>query len=175
MHMTDRKTFDVVFRRLFDEQYSSLFRYLDRLSGDPDLAADLAQEAFVRLYRRGEVPEDARAWLGTVATNLFRDERRRSSRRLRLLSEQPPELTLGAPAPAPDAGAISVEQRESVRSALDRLSLRDRQMLLLRHEGYSYREIAQALGVPETGVGTQLIRATAAFRAAFLEEHRAPD
>ena len=173
--MTERKTFELAFRRLFDEQFASLFRYLDRLSGDPDLAADLAQEAFVRLYRRGEVPDDPRAWLGTVASNLFRDERRRSSRRLRLLGAQPPELTLGTPSPQADAGVIERERRESVREALDALSLRDRQMLLLRHEGYSYREIAQALGVPETGVGTMLIRAAAAFRSAFLERHRAPD
>jgi RNA polymerase sigma factor (sigma-70 family) len=173
--MTERNTFEVTFRRLFDEQFPSLFRYLDRLSGDPDLAADLAQEAFVRLYRRGEVPDDARAWLGTVASNLFRDERRRSRRRLRLLDAQPAELTLGAPSPSTDAAVIEREQRESVRQALDGLSLRDRQMLLLRHEGYSYREIAQALGVTETGVGTMLVRAAAAFRAAFLEKNRALD
>jgi DNA-directed RNA polymerase specialized sigma24 family protein len=40
-------------------------------------------------------------------------------------------------------------------------------MLLLRHEGYSYREIAQVAGVSETSVGTLLIRATAAFHAAI--------
>ena len=173
--MTERNDFEAAFRRLFDEQFASLFRYLDRLSGDPDLAADLAQEAFVRLYRRGEVPDDPRAWLGTVASNLFRDERRRASRRLRLLASQPAELTLGAPPPATDAAVIGRERREAVRQALDGLSLRDRQMLLLRQEGYSYHEIAQALGVPETGVGTMLIRAAAAFRAAFLEKHRASD
>ena len=173
--MTDRNAFEVAFRRLFGEQYASLFRYLDRLSGDTDLATDLAQEAFVRLYRRGEIPDDVRAWLGTVASNLFRDERRKSQRHLRLLAAQPPELTLGAPAPAPDAGTISAERRDAVRSALDDMPLRDRQMLLLRHEGYSYREIAHALGVPETGIGTQLIRASAAFRTAFLEKHSAPE
>lgn len=173
--MTDRLPFDVAFRRLFDEQFPSLFRYLDRLSGDSDLAADIAQEAFVRLHRRGEIPADVRAWLGTVASNLFRDERRRSRRRLRLLSAQPPELTLGTPAAPPDASTLAGERQTAVRQALDTMTLRDRQMLLLRHEGFSYREIAQALGVSETGVGTQLIRAGAAFRAAFLELHRAPD
>ncbi|MFI5249546.1 MAG: RNA polymerase sigma factor, partial [Gemmatimonadales bacterium] len=61
---------------LFHARYQSLFRYLDRLTGDPDLAKDLAQETFVRLYRRGTMPEDPRAWLTTVATNLFRDDRR---------------------------------------------------------------------------------------------------
>jgi RNA polymerase sigma-70 factor (ECF subfamily) len=173
--MTERDSFEVAFRRLFDEQFASLFRYLDRLSGDPDLAADLAQEAFVRLYKRGEIPDDARAWLGTVSSNLFRDERRRSQRRLRLLTAQPAEITLGMQSPAADVEVVSAEQRESVRRVLDGLSDRDRRMLLLRHEGYSYREIAHALGVAETGVGTMLVRAQAAFRAAFLESHRAPD
>lgn len=173
--MTERTTFEAEFRRLFDEQFTSLFRYLDRLSGDPDLAADIAQEAFVRLYRRGEIPGDSRAWLGTVASNLFRDERRRSQRRLRLLSSQPPELTLGAPTPAADASVLAAERRSAAREALETLSSRDRQMLLLRHEGYSYREIARTLGIAETGIGTQLVRATAAFRAAYLERQRAPD
>jgi DNA-directed RNA polymerase specialized sigma24 family protein len=48
-------------------------------------------------------------------------------------------------------------------------------MLLLRHEGFSYREIATALGVAESGVGTMLIRATEAFRAQLKEKTRAPD
>jgi RNA polymerase sigma-70 factor, ECF subfamily len=171
--MTERGAFEATFRRLFDERFASLFRYLDRLSGDPELAADLAQEAFVRLYERGAVPADARAWLGAVATNLFRDERRRTQRRVRLLAREPAELTLGAPSPASDTAVLADERRACVRAALDRLPLRDRQMLLLRHEGYSYREIAQALGIAETSVGTMLVRATAAFRAAFGELHGA--
>lgn len=173
--LTERFAFEGAFRRVFDEQFGSLFRYLDRLSGDPELAADLAQEAFVRLHRRGIIPEDVRAWLGTVASNLFRDERRRVQRRGRLLARQPPELTLASPPVAADDALEAEEMRARVRAALDRLPLRDREMLLLRHEGYSYREVAQVLGVAETSVGTMLIRATAAFRAAFLERQRAPD
>ena len=167
--------FDAAFRRLFEEQFASLFRYLARLSGDADLAADLAQEAFVRLHQRGAIPDDVRAWLGAVACNLFRDERRRSRRRAELLARQPAELTLATPSPSADVAAVAAEQRRNVRAALDRLRLRDRQMLLLRHEGYSYREVAHALGIAETSVGTMLARATAAFRAVFLERHDAAD
>lgn len=68
--------FDDVVTRLFHQQFRPLFRYLDRLCGDADLAADLAQEAFVRLYERGMVPEEPAGWLVTVATNLFRDSQR---------------------------------------------------------------------------------------------------
>jgi DNA-directed RNA polymerase specialized sigma24 family protein len=47
--------------------------------------------------------------------------------------------------------------------------------LLLRHGGYSYREIAAALGLAETSVGTTLVRASHAFRAAYQELDRASD
>ena len=170
-----RERFEVEFRREFDERFAPLFRYLDRLSGDPELASDIAQEAFVRLFRRGSMPDDVRGWLGVVASNLFRDDRRRSQRRVQLLARQPVEVTVGAGATDGSAvdALVSEERRRTVREALDTLGERDRQMLLLRHEGYSYREVARAVGVSESSVGTLLIRATAAFRAAFLERNRA--
>jgi len=71
--------------------------------------------------------------------------------------------------------AFRAERIDAVRAALDTLTLRDRQALLLRHAGYSYREIAGAVGLAETSVGTTLVRAGQAFRAAFQELHGAPD
>ena len=162
-----RSAFEAEFRRLFDEQFASLYRYLDRLSGDPELAADLAQEAFVRLYHRERLPDDPRGWLAAVASNLFRDERRRSARRKRLLTLHPDEAPSGTAALSPDEAYGAADDRARVRAALDSLPERDRQMLLLRFEGYSYREVAHAAGVRETSVGVMLARATAAFRAAF--------
>lgn len=173
--MKESDVFAVRFRRLFDESFNSLYRYLDRLSGDPDLASDFAQEAFVRLHARHEIPDEPRAWLAAVGANLIRDEHRRSRRRRNLLSSQPEELTIGAAAAAPDEAVMSGDQKRRVRAVLDQLPLRDRQMLLLRHEGYSYREIATAVGVAEASVGTMLIRATEAFRAKYLEGNSAPE
>jgi RNA polymerase sigma-70 factor (ECF subfamily) len=70
------------FVELFGVHFPRLYRYLDRLSGDPDLAADVAQEAFVRLYRRGSLPDAPTAWLITVAMNLVRNAHAtRSTRR----------------------------------------------------------------------------------------------
>lgn len=173
---TSDGAFALAFRRVFDAQFPSLFRYLDRLSGDPALAADLAQDAFVRLFRRGAMPDDVRAWLATVASNLFRDERRRAARRGRLLAVRRAELTLADPPQArEEAEVIAKERRAQVRRALDRLSPRDRQLLLLRHEGYRYRELARVVGVAESSVGTLLVRATEAFRAAFPEGPHASD
>jgi RNA polymerase sigma factor (sigma-70 family) len=74
---------------------------------------------------------------------------------------------------APDAELEVEEQRRAVRAALDSMRERERQLLLLRHEGYSYRELATALGLTESSVGTLLARAKAAFRSAFEERHGA--
>jgi RNA polymerase sigma-70 factor (ECF subfamily) len=149
---------------LFDARYKSLFRYLDRLTGDPDLAMDLAQETFVRLYRRGTMPDDPHAWLTTVATNLFRDDRRVRRRRDELIAQWIADPVLAADPSDTDDAVLAGEARARARAALNLLSHRDRQLLILRHEGYSYRELARAVGVAEGSVGTMLIRATSAFR-----------
>ena len=163
--------FEESFRRLFAEQHASLFRYLQRLTGDADAAEDWAQEVFVRLYQRGALPDDVRGWMAAVAHNLLRDEKRTGKRRLQLIQARPLDLHRGNALSA-DEKVLADERRRSVRRALDKLNERDRRMLLLRHEGYSYREIAHAVGVSETSVGTLLVRATSAFQTAFEERNR---
>ncbi len=59
------------------------------------------------------------------------------------------------------------EEIAAVRRALDALNQRDREMLLMKHEGFSYREIAAAVDVAATSVGTLLARAEARFAAAY--------
>jgi RNA polymerase sigma-70 factor (ECF subfamily) len=156
--------FDEAFRRMFDQRFALLYRYLHRLTGDTALADDVAQEAFVRLYDRAKMPDSPVAWLITVANNLVRDEYRRTERRSRLLSIrlEPPD-----PAPSADAEVLLNERTLQVRRVLATLSLRHRQALLLRHEGHSYLEIAEIIGVAPGSVGTTLVRATAAFVAAY--------
>lgn len=160
-------TFEAAFRREFDERYAPLARYLARLVGEPESAADLAQEAFVRLFQRGSMPDDPAAWLVSVAHNLLRNERQQIARRLRLLELRGEELTPGESGAAADAALDVRELRAKVRRALDALPDRERQMLLLRYEGFSYREVAHALGIHEASVGTLLARAKAAFRDAL--------
>jgi RNA polymerase sigma factor (sigma-70 family) len=169
------ESFDAIFSQLFEQRFASLFRYLMRLTDDRELASDLAQEAFVRLYRRGALPDSPGAWLVTVAHNLLRDLRRSARRQLFLLTARQEhgldrERTGGA-----EGKVLADERRDQVRTALERLSQRDRQALLLRHSGHSYREIAVALEVAESGVGTMLIRASQAFRRAYEEIHGTPD
>jgi RNA polymerase sigma factor (sigma-70 family) len=158
------------FVELFDAHYPKLYRYLNRLSGEPDLAADIAQEAFVKLYRRGSMPDSAEAWLVTVAMNLLRNEKSTRNRRLRLLSSPRAEMTLSDPPPSPEERVESNDSRRKVRAALGRITERERRLLLLRAEGYSYRDIASALDLNEGSVGALLARARQAFRAHYKEE-----
>jgi RNA polymerase sigma factor (sigma-70 family) len=159
---------------LFHSHFHRLVRYLDRLSGDPELASDLAQEAFVKLHRRGALPDHPEAWLITVAMNLFRNARSTAVRRRRLLTAALAEASLGDPAPGPAQLLEGADQRKRVRAAIDRLGERDRQLLLLRAEGYGYRELAAALGLHEASVGTLLARAQRAFREVYDGSADAP-
>lgn len=162
------ESFGDLFEAVYHEQYASIFRYLDRLSGDPDLAADIAQETFIRLCRRGSLPDQPDRWLITVALNLFRNERTTSRRHRELKEEWGTELTLSSP-PSPLEATVAAQRRARVRRALDRLSQRDRELLLLRAEGYSYRDLAAILDLNDGSVGTFLARAKRAFQVAYEE------
>lgn len=159
--------FEDRFRELFQAEFPRLFRYLDRLSGEPDLAADLAQEAFVRLYDRGEMPDRPGVWLITVALNLFRNVKSTQARRRRLLTVARGESLLADPVPMPGQSNDAAEGYAQVRVAMSRLPEREQRMLLLRAEGYSYRDIAGVLDLNEASIGTLLARAKRAFREAY--------
>lgn len=146
-------------RRLFDEHYDVLYRYLVRTTGDADLAADLAQETFLRLVEKQPDEHQIRGWLYRVATNLVRDESRVRRRRLQLL-EQFPDRTPVGDAPADPAELLELGERaRHVRAALDTLNLRDRSLLLMREEGFSHQEMAEAVGTTTKSVGNMIARA----------------
>lgn len=156
------------FEATFERHHPPLFRYLHRLTGDADVAADIAQESFVRLLEH-RVPEDGvRSWLFTVATNLVRDGARTRARRRQLL-DRTPEWERP---PRPDEEMDRAGRIRSVRRALNELSSRDREMLLLREEGFRYAEIATLVGVAPGSVGKLLARALERFDSAYrtLEE-----
>jgi RNA polymerase sigma-70 factor (ECF subfamily) len=152
--------------RTFTSEFPRLFRFLNRLSGDADLASDLAQDAFVRLYSRGSMPDEPCAWLISVALNQFRNHRTTGARRRRLLTPFRAEAVMADPASTPDVALENEDRRRQVRRTLELLSERDRHLLLLRAESFRYREIAAVLELNEGSVGTLLARAKRAFMEA---------
>jgi RNA polymerase sigma-70 factor (ECF subfamily) len=162
------------FRELFEALHPRLLRVLFRLSGESELAKDLVQEAFVALHRRGSLPDAPEAWLVTVALNKLRNERATHSRRMRLL-EPLADSAPADPPPTLEQAAATAISRRRVRVALDGLCERDRQLLVLRSEGFRYRDMASVLDIHEASVGTLLARARRAFVAAYREAGDAPE
>jgi len=140
---------------VYRSTYRSLVRFLYRKVWDAERAEDLAQEAFARALVHK--PENARGWLFVVAANMARDEARKAARERRHLTllKSEPDIVLSAPEDAIDA----TTQRTRVRAALDQLTPRDREALLLWDAGMSYDEIATQTGLAHGAVGTTLARA----------------
>ena len=144
-----------------------LFGYFLNLVEDPATAADLAQETFVRVYRA--VPryrESGRfeSWLFRIAANLVRSRRRRLDQRAAHVSlEETPaaerELAARGGERRPDEAAWRAELRDALEKALPQLPLVFREAVVLRDvQGWSYREIAEMLGVEEGTVKSRAHR-----------------
>jgi len=154
--------------RLFEEHHAALFRYLVRLTGDADVAHDAAQEAFTRLIAKPPRDESPRAWLFTVATNLVRGWGKSRTRRLELLHATA-SAGPGASEPEPDPEELvaASERRTAIRAALAELTDKEREILLMREEGFSHKEIAEAVGTTTGSVGTMVARALDKLAAAL--------
>jgi RNA polymerase sigma-70 factor (ECF subfamily) len=163
------------FEQAFSEYYTRIYGVLVRLVGDRAEAEDLAVETFWRLWERAPTRWDnLGGWLYRVALrlgyNALRAGRRREQYELnagRLALEQ------SAP-PDPAQSAEQADERVRVRAVLAQMPPRSAQLLILRHTGLSYQEVAAALGVAPGSVGTLLARAEAEFEALYLESNDPP-
>ncbi len=145
-----------------------------QLVGDPAEAEDLALETFWRLHQRPpqNVARDAQnlgGWLYRVATNLglnaLRARKRRTQHELAA-----GKWTLENQERDPAQEIIAVEERAQVRSVLSAMDARQAQLLTLRYSGMSYAELAVALELAPTSVGTLLARAEREFERRYREQ-----
>jgi RNA polymerase sigma-70 factor (ECF subfamily) len=158
--------------RLFREYHGPLVRYLTRRLGDRDWAEEVAQETFVRALRQSELTNE-RAWLFAVATNLVRDEARKDARRRRHLELLREEAKAESVVEPPPTDLERAQERALARRAIDTLTERDREALLMREEGLDYNEIAAALELSLASVGTTLSRARRRLVEAYEELRKA--
>ena len=144
------------FHSLYERYAPSVRRFALFLSGDAAMADDITSETFVRAWTStGEIREPTvKAYLFTVARNLYRDILRRN-RRFSELDDSLPDTR-------PDL-ALRVEHSSelaTVFAAMRELSEIDKTALLMRaHEELTYEEIAQALHLPLSTVKTKVHRA----------------
>jgi RNA polymerase sigma factor (sigma-70 family) len=153
------------FEFFFRAHYQAVVRIAHGVVGDVHAAQDVAQDVFIAAEHRFRDPgasSHAGAWVRVAAVhaalNTVRGQRRRHLRHLRAAAA-------AAVAPVgPEELALERASRQEVREALGRLPKRSATVLVLRHSGLSYAEVAEAMSVNVGQVGTMLRRAEAALR-----------
>jgi len=159
------------FEQIFLEHFCRVVAVLLRLLGDRARAEELANEVFWRLSRQPLLPTpegNVAGWLYRTATNLGIDELRARAKRkkyeeaARRLTPTPDEVS------DPLSEVLREEECRRVRTVLAALKPAQAQILVLRHSGFSYNELAGCLGVNRNSVGTMLMRAEAEFQRRFV-------
>src|SRR5437763_14454883 len=152
------------FERLFLQEYPKVVAIAYRVLADRTAAEDVAQEVFLK-FHRSISPDSERAsgWLHAAAVhsalNVLRGERRRARRESAHALD-----TVQTSIANPEKVIEAAEGRREVRRAHRKLAPRTAALLMLRHSGLSYAEVATALGIKVGNVGTLLRRAEDALR-----------
>lgn len=147
--------------RYYEQRYHRLLRVAEAIVGDPDLAHDAVQEAFVRILRsrdrfRGDGAVEG--WIWRTVVNAARDVRAK-----RLPTAEPPELA------HQEANGFD----DSIRVLVGSLPERQRLVLFLRYYAdLDYQQIAATLGIRNGTVGATLNQAQTSLRRLLEEVHR---
>jgi len=156
------------FEVLFESYWKQVCAVTYRLVGDWAEAEDLALEAFLQLYRNPpRQPDNLGGWLYRVATNLGLNALRASNRRQGYEEQAGTIMLEKYPPGEPAEETERIQEQEQVRLALARMQPRSAQLLVLRHSGLSYAELAAALDMNPNSVGTMLVRAEREFEKIY--------
>ena len=158
--------------QLFALHHGEIYAYIYRMVRDADVAADFAQDTFIKAYKAQDSLEDrakARAWLYQIAHRIVLDEMRRR----RIVRFMP--WTGESHGAAPSAEHLAMEMRLSgpLARALARIPERQRAALLLAEvNDLTGLELADTLGVSHVAARALLTRARESLRVALADERR---
>jgi RNA polymerase sigma-70 factor (ECF subfamily) len=156
--------------QVFRATYPRVVGVAARVLGCRDDAEDVAQEVYVSFNRSTVPTEQADGWLVVAAAHTALNHLR--SGRRRVAREDVAQATAELVVPDVADTVVAGEDRQRVRDALGRLPRRQAVALVLRHAGLSYAEVAAALDLSPTSVGTTVRRAESALRKEL--NHHAP-
>jgi RNA polymerase sigma-70 factor (ECF subfamily) len=158
---------------LFAAHHNEIYAYLIRMVRDPELAADLTQDAFVKAYRNYdtlEKPENARAWLYQIAHRVALDHIRRQ----KIVRFLPWTGESRGAAPSTERLVMDAHLSSDMQRALERIPERQRAALLLAElHDLTGLELAAALGVSHVAARALLTRARESLRQALAAEREA--
>jgi RNA polymerase sigma-70 factor, ECF subfamily len=169
----DRDTAGGFVEELFANHHGEIYAYLIRMVRDPELAADLTQDAFVKAYRAYdslEKPENARAWLYQIAHRVALDHIRRQ----KIVRFLPWTGESRGAVPSAEHLVMDAHLSGDLQRALERMPERQRAALLLAElHDLTGLELAAALGVSHVAARALLTRARESPRQALASEREA--
>jgi len=158
------------FEELFLENWSSIYRLLVRMTGDPAEAEDLALETFFRFHRqppKGGENYNPGGWLYRVATNLGLRSIRSFKRREQYEIAAGKDALGEAPENRPAQIFENKEEQRLAQLALAKMNPRRAEILVMRYSGMAYKEIAKTLHLSPTSIGPLLLRAEREFEKTY--------
>ena len=168
--MWDHEEAGVFVETLFAKHHGEIYAYLLRMLREPELAADLTQDAFIKAYKNYdtlEKPENARAWLYQIAHRVALD----NIRRRRIVRMVPFTGESKGAAPSAERLAMDVRLSGPLERALARIPERQRAALLLAElHDLTGLELAAAMGVSHVAARAILTRARESLRRALAAE-----
>lgn len=170
------------FNALVDRHSQKAFQFAYKLTREPEQAADVVSEAFIRIYNampnfKGQ--SQFSTWMYRILTNCFLDIKKKEKNKQTVSLDLPPkagdssvEWQIESDDPQPDADIERMERDAMIQSALNQLPEYQRVMIVMFHtEMLSYEEISDALNTPIGTVKSRLNRARMQLRD-LLKEHQ---
>jgi len=159
----DEYAYDLLVKRYKDPLMSFIFRFVN----DKTDAEDILQETFLRLYKNKHYYKEIAkfsTWIYTIAGNLAKTELRKKKRRnffsIHNFMDTEKDYELPDKGITPDREANSNITNLEIQKAIDKLSAKFKQVILLRDvQGFSYEEIAKIVNVPLGTVKSRVNRA----------------
>src|SRR5260370_12916581 len=174
----DSRAAGLAFERVFLAYYPQIVTILYRVVGDRTRAEELTNEVFWRAHRQWSsraVQGNPGGWLYRTATNLGIDDLRLTARRKRYEGIAGRDIRDEGASLTPLDGLLKKEKRTQVRAVLYSMKKWQAQILILRSSGLSYEELASALDMKRSSVGTLLPPAGREVHKRFFRSHGAEE
>ncbi|PLX33021.1 MAG: hypothetical protein C0600_01190 [Ignavibacteria bacterium] len=158
------------YAELYRRRHLEIYRFiLHFLHGDEDMAADMFQETFIKVYNNAHTLRDSntvRSWMYTIARNSCLNVLKRHGRQVRLNEQH--EMIVDESLMAPDEALEKSTMHEALDRAIKALPENQREAVILREfEGLSYTEIAEATHTNVGIIRQRLWRAKQSLRTAL--------
>ncbi len=152
------------FEKIYYKYYSEIYRFAFRLSMSKTDSQDLLQDAFTKLFKmtkNGAKLTNPKSWLYKVVLNQWRNTYNQAKLRRDKLNQMD---MYNDNRQTPESDYIKNEKLKLTLDCLSEIQMKDKDILLLYHDGFSYSEIADILEIKETSVGKTLSRALQNFK-----------